>query len=117
MPYRAYVFEGNRIDAFREMICSETVEEREAALEKILPEQQGDFEALYEALEGNPVTIRFLDPPLHEFVPTEEEDIKKLADAQGKTVEQIKAIIDGLHEFNNDGTPWMPSGSYISGDC
>ena len=100
MPYRAYVFEGNRIDAFREMICSETVEEREAALEKILPEQQGDFEALYEALEGNPVTIRFLDPPLHEFVPTTEEDIKKLADAQGKTVEQIKAIIDGLHEFN-----------------
>ena len=93
-------FEGNRIDAFREMICSETVEEREAALAKILPEQQGDFEKLYEALEGNPVTIRFLDPPLHEFVPTEEEDIKKLADAQGKTVEQIKAIIDGLHEFN-----------------
>ena len=93
-------FEGNRIDAFREMICSETVEEREAALEKILPEQQADFEALYEALEGNPVTIRFLDPPLHEFVPTEEEDIKKLADAQGKTVEQIKTIIDGLHEFN-----------------
>ena len=93
-------FEGNRIDAFREMICSETVEEREAALEKILPEQQGDFEKLYEALEGNPVTIRFLDPPLHEFVPTEEEDIKKLADSQGKTVEQIKAIIDGLHEFN-----------------
>ena len=93
-------FEGNRIDAFREMICSETEEEREAALAKILPEQQGDFEKLYEALEGNPVTIRFLDPPLHEFVPTEEEDIKKLADAQGKTVEQIKAIIDGLHEFN-----------------
>ena len=93
-------FEGNRIDAFREMICSETVEEREAALEKILPEQQGDFEKLYEALEGNPVTIRFLDPPLHEFVPTEEEDIKKLADAQGKTVEQIKAICDALHEFN-----------------
>ena len=93
-------FEGNRIDAFREMICSDTVEEREAALEKILPEQQGDFEKLYEALEGNPVTIRFLDPPLHEFVPTEEEDIKKLADAQGKTVEQIKAIIDSLHEFN-----------------
>ena len=93
-------FEGNRIDAFREMICSETVEEREAALEKILPEQQGDFEKLYEALEGNPVTIRFLDPPLHEFVPTEEEDIKKLADAQGKTVEQIKTIIDSLHEFN-----------------
>ena len=93
-------FEGNRIDAFREMICSETVEEREAALEKILPEQQGDFEKLYEALEGNPVTIRFLDPPLHEFVPTEEEDIKKLADAQGKSVESIKAIIDSLHEFN-----------------
>ena len=94
------VFEGNRIDAFREMICSETEEEREAALAKILPEQQGDFEKLYEALEGNPVTIRFLDPPLHEFVPTEEEDIKKLADAQGKTVEQIKTIIDSLHEFN-----------------
>ena len=93
-------FEGDRIDAFREMICSDTVEEREAALAKILPVQQGDFEALYEALEGNPVTIRFLDPPLHEFVPTTEEDIQKLADAQGKTVEQIKAIIDGLHEFN-----------------
>ncbi|MGN0276025.1 MAG: pyruvate, phosphate dikinase, partial [Hominisplanchenecus sp.] len=93
-------FEGNRIDAFREMICAETVEEREKALEKILPEQQGDFEKLYEALEGNPVTIRFLDPPLHEFVPTEEEDIKKLADSQGKTVEQIKTIIDSLHEFN-----------------
>ena len=82
------------------MIWSETVEEREAALAKILPEQQGDFEKLYEALEGNPVTIRFLDPPLHEFVPTEEEDIKKLADAQGKTVEQIKTIIASLHEFN-----------------
>lgn len=93
-------FEGDRIDAFREMICSDTVEEREAALEKILPVQQSDFEALYEALEGNPVTIRFLDPPLHEFVPTEEDDIKKLADTQGKTVEQIKAIIDSLHEFN-----------------
>ncbi len=93
-------FEGDRIDAFREMICADTVEEREAALEKILPVQQGDFEALYEALEGCPVTIRFLDPPLHEFVPTEEADIKKLADAQGKTVEQIKAIIDSLHEFN-----------------
>jgi pyruvate,orthophosphate dikinase len=93
-------FEGDRIDAFREMICSDTVEEREAALNKILPVQQSDFEALYEALEGNPVTIRFLDPPLHEFVPTTEEDIKKLADAQGKTVEQIKAIIDSLHEFN-----------------
>ncbi len=93
-------FEGDRIDAFREMICSDTVEEREKALEKILPVQQGDFEALYEALEGNPVTIRFLDPPLHEFVPTTEEDIKKLADAQGKTVEQIKAIIESLHEFN-----------------
>ena len=93
-------FEEDRIAAFREMICSDTVEEREAALEKILPYQQGDFKALYEALEGNPVTIRFLDPPLHEFVPTEEADIKKLADAQGKSVEQIKAIIDGLHEFN-----------------
>jgi pyruvate,orthophosphate dikinase len=93
-------FEGDRIDAFREMICADTVEAREAALDKILPVQQGDFEALYEALEGNPVTIRFLDPPLHEFVPTEEADIKKLADAQGKTVEEIKAIIDALHEFN-----------------
>ena len=93
-------FEEDRIAAFREMICADTVEEREAALEKILPYQQGDFEALYEALEGNPVTIRFLDPPLHEFVPTEEEDIKKLAEAQGKTVEEIKAIIDSLHEFN-----------------
>ncbi len=93
-------FEGDRIDAFREMICSDTVEEREVALEKILPVQQGDFEKLYEALEGHPVTIRFLDPPLHEFVPTTEEDIKKLADAQGKTVDQIKAIIDSLHEFN-----------------
>ena len=93
-------FGGNRIDAFREMICSDTVEEREAALEKILPMQQSDFEELYEALEGNPVTIRFLDPPLHEFVPTEEEDIKALADTQGKTVEAIKTIIDGLHEFN-----------------
>ena len=93
-------FEEDRIAAFREMICSDTVEEREEALEKILPYQQGDFEALYEALEGNPVTIRFLDPPLHEFVPTEEEDIKKLADAQGKTVEEIKTIISSLHEFN-----------------
>jgi pyruvate,orthophosphate dikinase len=93
-------FEEDRIAAFREMICSDTVEEREAALEKILPYQQGDFKALYEALEGNPVTIRFLDPPLHEFVPTEEEDIKKLADAQGKSVEDIKAIISSLHEFN-----------------
>ena len=93
-------FEADRIAAFREMICSDTVEEREAALAKIEPMQQGDFEALYEALEGNPVTIRFLDPPLHEFVPTEEEDIKKLADAQGKTVDQIKAIIASLHEFN-----------------
>ena len=93
-------FEGNRIDAYREMICSETIAEREAALEKILPEQQGDFEKLYEALEGNPVCIRFLDPPLHEFVPTTEEDIKKLADAQGKSVETIKNIIASLHEFN-----------------
>ena len=93
-------FEGNRIDAFREMICSDTVEEREAALEKILPMQQGDFEKLYEALEGNPVTIRFLDPPLHEFVPTDEADIEALAKTQGKTVEQIKTIINSLHEFN-----------------
>ena len=93
-------FEGDRIDAFREMICSDTVEEREAALEKILPMQQGDFEALYEALEGNPVTIRFLDPPLHEFVPTDDEDIAALAKAQGKSVETIKNIIDSLHEFN-----------------
>ena len=93
-------FEEDRIAAFREMICSDTVEEREAALDKILPYQQGDFKALYEALEGNPVTIRFLDPPLHEFVPTEEADIKKLADAQGKSVEDIKAIIASLHEFN-----------------
>ena len=93
-------FEEDRIAAFREMICSDTVEEREAALEKILPYQQSDFEALYEALEGCPVTIRFLDPPLHEFVPTEEADIKKLADAQGKSVETIKAIIEGLKEFN-----------------
>ena len=93
-------FEEDRIAAFREMICSDTVEEREEALEKILPYQQGDFEALYEALEGCPVTIRFLDPPLHEFVPTEEDDIEKLADAQGKSVEEIKGIIQGLHEFN-----------------
>jgi pyruvate, orthophosphate dikinase len=93
-------FEADRIAAFREMICADTVEEREAALEKILPYQQGDFEKLYEALEGCPVTIRFLDPPLHEFVPTEEADIEKLAKAQGKTVEQIKTLIAGLHEFN-----------------
>ncbi len=93
-------FEEDRIAAFREMICSDTVEEREAALEKILPYQQGDFKALYEALEGNPVTIRFLDPPLHEFVPTEAEDIAKLAAAQNKTVEEIEAIIESLHEFN-----------------
>ena len=93
-------FEADRIAAFREMICSDTVEAREAALEKILPYQQSDFEALYEALEGNPVTIRFLDPPLHEFVPTEEADIQKLADSQGKSVEDIKALIASLHEFN-----------------
>ena len=93
-------FEEDRIAAFREMICSDTVEEREAALEKILPYQQGDFEKLYEALEGCPVTIRFLDPPLHEFVPTEEADIEKLAKAQNKSVEQIKTIIASLHEFN-----------------
>ena len=93
-------FEGDRIDAFREMICSDTVEEREAALDKILPMQQGDFEQLYEALEGCPVTIRFLDPPLHEFVPTEEADIKKLAGSKGKSVEEIKTMIASLHEFN-----------------
>ncbi len=94
-------FEADRIAAFREMICSDTVEEREIALEKILPMQQGDFEKLYEALEGNPVTVRFLDPPLHEFVPTEEEDIAKLAEAQGKTVQQIKDSIASRHEFNH----------------
>lgn len=93
-------FEGDRIEAFREMICSDTTEEREEALAKILPLQQGDFEKLYEAMEGNPVTIRFLDPPLHEFVPTDEADIKKLADKKGRTVEEIKALIDSLHEFN-----------------
>ncbi len=93
-------FAEDRIAAFREMICADTVEEREKALDKILPYQQGDFEALYEAMEGDPVTIRFLDPPLHEFVPTEEADIQKLADAQGKSVEAIKNIIASLHEFN-----------------
>ena len=93
-------FEGDRIAAIREMICSDTVEQREKALEKLLPMQQGDFEAIYEAMQGYPVTIRFLDPPLHEFVPTEEKDIEALAAAQGKTVEQIKAIIASLHEFN-----------------
>ena len=93
-------FEADRIAAFREMICSDTAEEREAALSKILPYQQGDFEALYEALEGYPVTIRFLDPPLHEFVPTEDKDIELLAQTQGKSVETIRAIIDGLKEFN-----------------
>ncbi len=93
-------FEGNRIDAFREMICADTVEEREAALDKILPMQQGDFEKLYEALEGNPVTIRFLDPPLHEFVPTEDADIEILAKSQGKSVQDIKDLIAGLHEAN-----------------
>ena len=93
-------FGEGRIDAFREMICSTTAEDREKALEKVLPYQQSDFEGLFEALKGNPVTIRFLDPPLHEFVPTEEEDIEKLAKAQGKTVAEIKAICDSLHEFN-----------------
>ncbi|MCD8148417.1 MAG: pyruvate, phosphate dikinase [Clostridiales bacterium] len=93
-------FEGDRIDAFREMICADNAEDREAALDKILPYQQGDFEQLYEAMEGDPVTIRFLDPPLHEFVPQEEEDIEKLAEAQGKSVEEIKAIIESLKEFN-----------------
>ncbi len=93
-------FEADRIAAFREMICSDTVQEREAALEKILPYQQGDFEKLYESMEGYPVTIRFLDPPLHEFVPTEEKDIELLAAAQGKSVSDIKAIIESLKEFN-----------------
>lgn len=93
-------FEPDRIPAIREMICSDTVEQREAALDKLLPMQQGDFEKLYEAMEGRPVTIRFLDPPLHEFVPTEEDDIKTLADTQGKSVSDIKAIIASLHEFN-----------------
>ena len=93
-------FEGDRIDSFREMICSDTKEEREAALEKILPLQEGDFVELYEAMEGTPVTIRFLDPPLHEFVPIEEADIKKLADAKNKSMEEIKAMIDSLHEMN-----------------
>ncbi|MBQ7788641.1 MAG: pyruvate, phosphate dikinase [Clostridia bacterium] len=93
-------FDPDRISAIREMICSDTVEEREAALEKLLPMQQGDFEKLYEALEGHPVTIRFLDPPLHEFVPTEEKDIELLAQTQGKSVEDIKNIIASLHEFN-----------------
>ncbi|GHU57159.1 hypothetical protein FACS1894132_14820 [Clostridia bacterium] len=93
-------FEADRIAAFREMICADTKEGREVALEKILPTQQSDFEALYEALEGNPVTIRFLDPPLHEFVPTEEADIEKLAQSQGKSVQDIKDIISSLHEFN-----------------
>ena len=93
-------FEPDRIAAFREMICSDTVEEREEALDKIMPYQQGDFEKLYDALEGNPVTIRFLDPPLHEFVPTEEADIKALADKKSKTVEEIKTLISSLHEFN-----------------
>ena len=93
-------FESDRIEAIREMICSDTVQERETALAKLLPMQQSDFEGIYEAMEGYPVTIRFLDPPLHEFVPTEEADIEQLAKAQGKTVEQIKAIIASLHEFN-----------------
>ena len=93
-------FEEGRIGSFREMICADTVEEREAALEKILPMQQADFEGLYEAMEGNPVCIRFLDPPLHEFVPTTEEDIAALAETQGKSVQQIKDIIASLHEFN-----------------
>ena len=93
-------FEEDRIAAFREMICADTAAEREAALDKLLPYQQGDFEALFAAMEGNPVNIRFLDPPLHEFLPTEEEDIRRLADAQGKTIAQIKQIIASLHEFN-----------------
>ncbi|MCI8303471.1 MAG: pyruvate, phosphate dikinase, partial [Lawsonibacter sp.] len=93
-------FEADRIPAIREMICSDTVEQREKALSKLEPMQQGDFEAMYEALEGRPMTIRFLDPPLHEFVPTEEEDIETMAKDMGKSVADIKAIIAGLHEFN-----------------
>ena len=93
-------FEADRIPAIREMICSDTVEQREKALEKLEPMQQGDFEAMYEAMEGNPITIRFLDPPLHEFVPTEEADIEQLAKDMNKSVADIKAIIAGLHEFN-----------------
>ena len=93
-------FEPDRIGAIREMICSDTVEEREAALNKLEPMQQGDFEKLYEAMDGYNVTIRFLDPPLHEFVPTEEKDIEELAKTKGKSVEEIKAIISSLHEFN-----------------
>ena len=100
MPYRAHVLRGDRIKAIREMICSDTVEQREAALAKIEPMQQGDFEAMYEALEGRPMTVRYLDPPLHEFVPTEEADIAELAETMGKSVADIKAIISGLHEFN-----------------
>ena len=93
-------FEADRIAAFREMICADTLEQREAALDKILPMQQRDFEALYEAMEGRPITIRFLDPPLHEFVPTEEADIEQLANAQHKTTQEIRNIINSLHEFN-----------------
>ena len=93
-------FNADRIPAIREMICSDTVEQRKIALAKLEPMQQGDFEGIYEAMEGMPVTIRFLDPPLHEFVPTEEEDIAALAETQGKTVDEIKAIIANIHEFN-----------------
>ena len=93
-------FEADRIPAIREMICSDTVEQREKALAKLEPMQQGDFEAMYEALEGRPMTVRFLDPPLHEFVPTEEEDIELMAKDMGKSVADIKAVIAGLHEFN-----------------
>ena len=109
-------FGEGRIDAFREMICSETAEEREKALAKVLPYQQDDFKGLFEALEGNPVTIRFLDPPLHEFVPTDEADIKKLADAQGKTVDQIKTIIANKwdHDFRFDCPVRM---SFLNFDC
>lgn len=110
-------FEEDRIAAFREMICADTAAEREAALDKILPYQQGDFEALFAAMEGNPVNIRFLDPPLHEFLPTEEEDIRRLADAQGKTIAQIKQIIASLHEFNPMlGHRGLPACHHLSGD-
>jgi pyruvate,orthophosphate dikinase len=106
-------FDEDRIEAFREMIVSDTVEEREKALEKIEPLQQGDFEQLFEAMEGNPVTIRFLDPPLHEFVPRTEEDIAKLAKAKGKTVEQIKARIEGAVFRSVDQYKDLPWGGAI----
>ena len=105
-------FDSDRIAAFREMICADTLEGRVAALAKLQPMQQADFEGIYEAMEGNPVTIRFLDPPLHEFVPTDEADIEALAKAQNKSVAQIKALIASLQP--DDGSPWLPSGRDLS---